>query len=157
MAPKKKSVIKAEVVEPEVVENNEQLETVEPVIDPRCLDTGHMLYLLDDDIRTIWDAREVDRLSVLAGKITMDAADDHRKDMELQLYLNLIEHCSDQLKDGLCLTPRQTAVAHMILKMLVDGIRSEVEVDGSGRVVQSVEKTTTVEEFKKLALLYTIE
>ncbi|KAF4751543.1 hypothetical protein FOZ63_003918 [Perkinsus olseni] len=155
MAPKQKPV-----AEPAPVEVDDQQQTEpgdEPVEDPRSLGTGHMLCLLDDDIRAIWDAPEVDRLSLLAERIPIEAADNFREEIEMQLYLTLIEHCSDQRKDGLCLTARQTSVALMMVKMLVDDIRAGVELDASGEVLRIVEKTAAVDKFRELALTYTID
>ncbi|KAF4696791.1 hypothetical protein FOZ60_015699 [Perkinsus olseni] len=152
MAPKQKPV-----AEPAPVEVDDQQQTEpgdEPVEDPRSLGTGHMLCLLDDDIRAIWDAPEVDRLSLLAERIPIEAADNFREEIEMQLYLTLIEHCSDQRKDGLCLTARQTSGrSHDVSRQ----IRAGVELDASGEVVRTVEKTAAVDKFRELALTYTIE
>ncbi|KAF4709934.1 hypothetical protein FOZ62_002251 [Perkinsus olseni] len=155
MAPKQRPV-----AEPAPVEVDDQQQTepgVEPVEDPRSLGTGHMLCLLDEDIQAIWDAPEVDRLGLLAERIPIEAADNFREEIEMQLYLTLIEHCSDQRKDGLCLTARQTSVALMMVKMLVDDIRAGVELDASGEVALTVEKTAAVDKFQELALTYTID
>ncbi|KAF4661917.1 hypothetical protein FOL47_006489 [Perkinsus chesapeaki] len=171
MGPKPKQQPKVEPPPEEEKPEESPVEEAEPA-DPKSLETGHSLILVEDDIVAIWEASEATRMGLLESKMVVEASDEFRKEIEMQLYyyhghvaqficpasyLTLIERCSDQRSDGLCLNARQTAVAHMIVKMLLDTIRSGLGTNSSGQVVRSLDKAAVVDKFRELALLYTVE